>query len=112
MKSTMPDDLKKRCHQCRKPLPTTDKEQIEQLREWLDKGEAWAQSMMACWYRDGTYGLKQSYVMARMLFEKAIAQGDPGAMYDLALMYHLGQGVVQSFKKSVPSMSQTNSNNG
>ena len=74
MKSTMPDELKNRCHQCRKPIPTTDKEAIEQLREWLDKGEAWAQRMMGQWYRDGECGLKQSYVMAATLWEKAIAQ--------------------------------------
>jgi hypothetical protein len=96
----MPDELKNRCHQCRKPLPTTDKEQIEQLREWLDKGEAWAQHMMAAWYREGDFGLKQSYVMARMLYEKAVAQGDPDAMYDLACLHRDGQGGVQSFTKA------------
>jgi TPR repeat protein len=100
MKSTMPDDLKYRCHQCRKPNPETDKEQIEQLREWVDKGEAWAQHMMAGWYRDGKYGLKQSYAMAAMLFEKAVAQGEPTAMYNLALMYRDGHGVAQSFEKA------------
>jgi TPR repeat protein len=99
MKSTMPLELKNRCHQCRKPIPTTYKEQIEQLREWVDKGEAWAQSMMAEWYRDGLNGLKQSYVMSAMLFEKAVDQGDPGAMCGLACLYRNGQGVVQSFKK-------------
>jgi len=96
----MPDDLKHRCHQCRKPAPKNDKEQIERLREWVDKGEAWAQTIMGQWYQDGDHGLKQSYVMAAMLFEKAVAQGDPAAMYNLALLYHLGQGVVQSFQKS------------
>jgi TPR repeat protein len=92
----MPDDLKNRCHQCRKPLPTTDKECVERLREWLDKGEAWAQTTMAQWYRDGEDGVTQSYVMAAMLFENAVAQGDPTAMYNLALLYREGQGVVQS----------------
>ena len=99
-KSTMPDDLKHRCHQCRKPNPTA-KEAVERLREWVDKSEAWAQSMMAVWYRDSQYGLDQSYVMAAMLFEKAVAQGDPDAMYDLAFLYRDGQGVIQSFEKSV-----------
>jgi uncharacterized protein len=100
MKSTMPDDLKHRCHQCRKPAPKNDKEQIERLREWVDKGEAWAQGMMAQWYRDGNCGLKQSYVMAAMLLEKAVAQDDPDSMYNLALLYRKGQGVVQSFEKA------------
>ena len=39
-------------------------------------------------------------VMAAMLYEKAVAQGDPGAMYNLALFYRDGQGVVQSFEKA------------
>jgi TPR repeat protein len=104
MKSTMPLELKNRCHQCRKPIPDTDKGQIEQLREWVDKGEAWAQRMMAGCYREVKYGLKQSYVMVAMLFEKAVAQGDPDAMHDLALMYRDGQGVVQSFKKAMSKL--------
>jgi hypothetical protein len=99
MKSTMPDDLKYRCHQCRKPSPTPE-EAVERLREWVDKGEAWAQSMMAQWYHNGKYGLKQSYVMAAMLFEKAVAQGDPEAMYNLACLYRDGQGVEQSYNKT------------
>jgi TPR repeat protein len=101
MKSTMPDDLKHRCHQCRKPFAKSNKEQIEQLREWVEKGVAWAQFMMGDWYRQGLYGLKQSYVMAAMLFEKAVAQGDPAAMHNLARLSRNGQGVVQSFKKAV-----------
>jgi TPR repeat protein len=101
MKSTMPHDLKNRCHQCRKPFPKNDEKQIEQLREWVAKDKAWAQYMMGSWYRDGKNGLKRSYVMARMLFEKAVAQGDPGAMSDLARLYGTGRGVVQSNKKAV-----------
>jgi TPR repeat protein len=100
MKSKMPDELKYRCHQCRKPTPTTNEEQIERLREWVDKGEAWAQRMMGQWYRDGKRGLKQSYVMARMLFEKAVAQDDPDAMYCVACLHRDGQGGVQSYKKA------------
>ena len=38
--------------------------------------------------------------MAAMLFEKAVAQGDPNAMYDLGCLYQDGRGVVQSFKKT------------
>jgi TPR repeat protein len=97
----MPDNLKYRCHQCRKPFAKNDKEQIKRLCEWVDKGTAWAQDMMASWYRDGLCGLKQSYVMAAMLFEKAVAQGDPDAMNHLAHLYDTGRGVDQSFKKAL-----------
>jgi TPR repeat protein len=99
-KSKMPNELKYRCHQCRKPTPTA-KEALGRLREWVGKGEAWAQLMMGEWYRDGNCGVKQSYVMAAMLFEKAVAQGNSGAMYDLAILYENGQGVEQSDEKAV-----------
>ena len=98
----MPNELKYRCHQCRKPTPTA-KEALGRLREWVGKGEAWAQLMMGEWYRDGNCGVKQSYVMAAMLFEKAVAQGNSGAMYDLAILYENGQGVEHE---------STNENNG
>jgi hypothetical protein len=100
-KSTMPDDLKNRCHQCRKPSPTTDEEIVKRVREWVVKGEAWAQSVMAEFYRDGRYGLKQSYVMAAMLLEKAVAQGDRVAMYNLALLCEDGRGIEKSDEKAV-----------
>jgi TPR repeat protein len=96
----MPDNLKYRCHQCRKPFEKSNKEQTERLREWVDKGTAWAQCMMGQQYKHGNYGLKQSYVMAAMLFEKAIAQGDSFAMYDMAVLYRDGKGVVQSYQKA------------
>jgi len=100
MKSKMPHNLKYRCHQCRKPAPKNDKEELERLREWVDKGEAWAQHMMGTYYQLGRFGLKQSYVMACMLYEKAVEQGDHGAMFDLAILYDTGRGVDQSFKKA------------
>ena len=100
MTSKMPDNLKRRCHECRKPSSQSDEEEIERLREWLDKDKAWAQNLMAQVYRDGTQSIKQSYVMARLLFEKAAKQGDANAMHDLGVLYRNGKGVVQSFTKA------------
>jgi TPR repeat protein len=100
--SSMPDNLKHRCHHCRKPFSETEEEEIKRIRNWVHQGKAWAQRGMAIWYCTGTYGnIKQSYVMAAMLYGKAIAQGDPVAMYDLACLYRDGVGVVQSFRKGV-----------
>jgi TPR repeat protein len=39
--------------------------------------------------------------MAAMLFEKAVAHGDPDAMIALAYLHRDGQGVVQSDEKAV-----------
>jgi len=100
LNSKMPYHLKSRCHHCRKSLPSTDKEHVNLLRESLDKDKAWAQTIMAQWYRDGKHGLKQSYVMATLLYEKAIAQDHSSAMNDLAMLYQDGHGVVQSFTKA------------
>jgi len=96
----MPDNLKNRCHHCHKPNPTTNEEIVKRVREWVDKGEAWAQRMMAQWYQNGMFSLKQSFVMAAMLYEKAVAQGDPNAMFNLAHLYRDGKGVAQSHKKA------------
>jgi len=96
----MPDNLKNRCHHCHKPNPTTNEEIVKRVREWVDKGEAWAQRMMAQWYQNGMFSLKQSFVMAAMLYEKAVAQGDPNAMFNLGVLYRDGHGVVQSYSKA------------
>jgi len=98
-KSKMPYHLKIRCHHCRKPFGDND-ECVKQLRKWLAKDTPWAQITMSQWYRDGLYGVKQSYVMAAMLLEKAVKQGDPDAMNTLAISYGNGQGVSQSYKKA------------
>jgi len=101
MKSKMPDDLKNRCHQCRKPNPKTNEEAVKRIREWVVKGKVWAQRMLAGFYKDGACGVEQSYVMAAMLYEKAVDQGDSGAMVNLGCMYRNGKGVAQSYIKAV-----------
>ena len=50
-------------------------------------------------YRDGT-GVKQSYEMARILYEQAAQQGYVFAMYSLGVMYEEGRGVEQSYERA------------
>ena len=87
------------CPLCRAKTPTSDEEAVKQLRPWVKKKKAWAQAYMGQMYREGE-GVKQSYEMARMLFELAAQQGDASAMVSLAFMYHLGQGVEQSYERA------------
>ena len=101
LNSKMPDNLKHRCHQCRTPTPETSEEGVSQIRDWLVKGKSWAQRQMANLYRFGTQGVEQSYDMAVMLHEKAIAQGNRDAMFDLGCMHRNGEGVAQSFQKAL-----------
>ena len=70
---------------CRTKYPGSDKEQIEQLRPWVEKGKAWAQSMLGQMYRDGV-GVDQSYPRARELFELSASQGWATAQYALGVM--------------------------
>ena len=96
----MHKDIKQRCHQCRSPAVKTNVEAIEKVSEWVKKGEAWAQTSLGSNYNFGTYGVAKSSVMAVMLFEKAIQQGEPSAMYFLAEMYQSGDGVPLSIGKA------------
>ena len=84
---------------CRAKTPTLDEEVVKQLRPWVKKKKAWAQAAMGQMYRDGT-GVKQSYEMARILYEQAAQQGYVFAMYSLGVMYEEGRGVEQSYERA------------
>ena len=75
------------CILCRAKTPTSQEEQVKYLRPWVKKQKAWAQHLMGQYYRDGT-GVKQSYEMAKRLFELAAQQGDVDAMFNLGTMYN------------------------
>jgi TPR repeat protein len=87
------------CPLCRAPTPTSHEEIIKQLRPWVKKKKAWALAMMGEKYRGGK-GVKQSYEMAKKLYELAAQQGDATAQYILGFMYYKGQGVTQSYTKA------------
>ena len=73
---------------------------VKYLRPWVKKKKAWAQNMMGQKYRDGT-GVKQSYEMAKRLYELAAQQGYVNAMAHLGDMYAHGEGSVeQSYEKA------------
>ena len=87
------------CPLCRAPTPTSDEEVVKQLRPWVKKKKAWAQNMMATKYENGI-GVKQSYEMARMLYELAAQQGDAFSMVNLGIMYKHGVGVEVSYERA------------
>ena len=88
------------CVMCRAQYAATNKEVMKRTHAWVKKGKAWAESDMADAYARGGYGLPQSDVMADNLYRRAIAQGYPQAMFDLATNYEKGRGVEQSHPKS------------
>ena len=87
------------CPLCRAPTPSSAEEQVNQLRPWVKKKKAWAQYLMGQMYFEGT-GVKQSHVMARMLYELAAQQGYVSAIYNLGVMYDNSQGVEQSYERA------------
>jgi TPR repeat protein len=86
------------CPLCRAKTPTSNEEAVAQLRPWVKKKKAWAQNHMAQMYRDGE-GVKQSYVMAKKLYELAAQQGHADAMFNLGQMY-ISYDVEKSYKRA------------
>jgi len=101
--SCMTDTQKNTCIMCRTNKPAAgsagDEEEIERLRRWVEKGKAWAQSMLGKKYYDGE-GVDQSYQQARELFELSATQGNVEAQFSLGVMYDEGQGVDQSYERA------------
>jgi len=87
------------CPLCRAKTPTSDAEAAKYLRPWVKKKKAWAQHMMGRMYELGE-GVKQSYEMAKILYERAAQQGYTAAMCCLGDMYSTGEGVEQSYEKA------------
>ena len=87
------------CPMCRAKTPTSDEEIVKYLHPWVKKKKAWAQAHMGQKYRDGN-GVKQSFEMARRLYELAAQQGYVDAMYDLGVMFQHGEGVEVSYEKA------------
>jgi len=94
------------CPFCRAKTPTSDEEVVKYLRPWVKKKKAWAQTHMAQKYMKGK-GVKQSYEMAKILYEQAAQQGDASAIFDLGSLYHNGQGVEQSLETALEYYEQS-----
>ena len=97
--SSMSFKQKNHCVMCRTKYPSSDKESLEQLRPWVEKGKAWAQCAVAQRYRDGE-GVDQSYQQSRELYALAASQGDTVSQYNLGNMYEDGLGVDQSYERA------------
>ena len=91
-----PDDL---CAFCRRPSPTLD-EQIKQLINLMDNGNAEALNQLGTSYDDGTLGLPQDIVKAHKLYLKAGELGSGTAYYNLGHAYRRGDGVEVDQKKA------------
>ena len=98
-KDLMSMKMSDNCPLCRAIQPTSYWGSVKQLRPWVKKKKSWAQFDMGGMYERGL-GVKQSYEMARMLYEQAAQQGNAFAMNDLGVMYYHGKGVEKSYEKA------------
>jgi TPR repeat protein/virulence-associated protein VagC len=99
---SMTVEQKMTCIMCRaKVAKEGSKEQIEQYREWVKKGKAWAMCMLGDKYRNGV-GVKQSDKKAIELFEMAAQRGNAAAQYNLGFFYQHGMhGLTRSNKRAI-----------
>ena len=98
--SSMSYKQKNQCVMCRTKYPMLGSpEDIEQLQRWVEKGKAWAQSMLGDRYYQGR-GVDQSYQQAKELYDLAASQGYANAQKILGVMYAEGHGVDQSYERA------------
>jgi hypothetical protein len=98
-------EVGRNCPFCRAKSPTSHEEAVKYIRPWVKKKKAWAQALMCEKNFYGT-GVKQSYEMARIMYEQAAQQGSVDAMYSLGTMYYNDQGVEQSYEKAFEYLQQ------
>ena len=94
------EEAKNKCGLCQLTYPRRGSAKvIKRLRRWVNKGKAWAQTMLANAYEVGE-GVQQSYEQARHWFELAVKQGDPMAHAGLGYLYQHGHGVQQNYDRA------------
>jgi len=96
--SSLSYEQKNCCPLCRTKYPTSEEGLIEQVRLWVEKGKAWAHTMLGSRYEHGR-GVDQSHQRARELYELAASQGYADAQYNLGNMCD-GQGVDQNYERA------------
>ena len=82
---------------CRKPSPTSEKEDMQRLIKLVDSGHAHAMYNYACYIRGGD---RQDWVTANRLYLKAGELGCAGAYYNLGTAYERGRGVEVDRQKA------------
>lgn len=98
--SRMNIEQKNSCPLCRTKFPKSKEEATDRIRRGVEKGKAWAQSMLGQKYFSGD-GVEQSYKKAVELYELAALQGNIVSQYALGVMYYQGNVVEQSYEKAV-----------
>eukprot|EP00986_Skeletonema_menzelii_P020050 scaffold29968_cov131-Skeletonema_menzelii.AAC.1 len=93
--------LQEKCPFCRKAMPYTDEENIEQYMKRIEANDPVAMSQMGSErYIEGDYKSAFEY------WSKAAALGNVVAHYHLSILYHNGQGVEKDEKRALHHMEE------
>jgi len=89
------------CVLCRTKLSNKagSKEEIEQLRFWVERGKAWAITLLGDNYRQGI-GVPKDITRAFELYRMAAEQDYVSAIQNVGLMYYTGRGTEQDIPKA------------
>jgi len=88
------------CCLCRTPLNYEgSKEDIEQLRFWVERGKGWSMASLGDNYKQGL-GVPQDPKRAFELYRMAVEVGEFGALYSLGVMYYNGEGTERDDPKA------------
>jgi len=88
------------CPFCRAANYTSDEETIKQFKIRTDLNDSQALFDMGYMYRDGDYGLSQSYAKALELWHRAAELGNADAYCLIGNAYKFGEGVEADEKKA------------
>ena len=96
-----PTDKNNTCPKCRAKSPIAgSKEEIQRLRQWVEKKKVWAMCALGDRYKHGQ-SVTQSHEKAVALYTLAAEQGCASAQLNLGVMYKDGTGVQASDTKAV-----------
>jgi len=95
-------NMKKWCPYCRvKVIGLTDEENLKRLKHRIKLNDAEAFYSLGYSCRDGDFGLPQDFNKSMELWQKAAELGSICAHYNLAIVYHSGEGVEFDTDKAI-----------
>ena len=74
---------------------------IQQIREKADKGDAYSLYLMGYSYANGANGVTQDLAQARSWFEKSADKGYAAAAYFIGCYYYSGEGVTKDLNEAL-----------
>ena len=79
----------------------TNAQNIQQIREKADKGDAYSQYLMGYSYNNGINGAVIDYAQARSWFKRSAENGYGAAAYFMGWYYYYGEGVTKNIPEAL-----------